>query len=167
MKAIKSHSSELVLLLMMVLLLAASRIYYGGQPGCMIVWKGELTFADTLVDLEEMVKLPPQELLAKHRTVFFQLEDMGMLDDAEDQQIEKMRRKFKKRSFESGDNSKKPDTQTEGGAVPPGETASAPASGQTTPASGETAPASGETASPAMNSETDNAQTESPSKSEH
>lgn len=97
MQALKAHSSELVLVLIMVLLFACARVYLGGTQGCMFVWKGELNFADTVVSLDDMVRLPAKELLAQHRSVYYQLEDMGFLEESDAAELNKLRKKRPKK----------------------------------------------------------------------
>jgi len=56
----------------------------------MVVWKGELTFHDTLVDLDDMAKLPREELLKDHRSVLCQLEDMNLVE-TNDGELDRLR----------------------------------------------------------------------------
>jgi len=74
------RACELGLLLGLVFLLSLVRIYYGGSQGLMVVWKGEPTFQDTLVDVSKMIEMPPNELSEKHRSVLYQLEAMDIID---------------------------------------------------------------------------------------
>ena len=101
MQGLKARSSEIVLVVMLVLLCACIRVYYGGEQVFMIVWKGEVGFADTVVSLEDMLKMPRADLLARHRSVFFQLEDMGFLDESHEQMLEYVRRKQKRNNGRS------------------------------------------------------------------
>lgn len=97
MDVLKSRSSEIVLVLMLVLLFGCIRVYYGGEQAFMIVWKGELSFADTLVSLDDMIKMPRTQLQGHHRSVYYQLEEMGYLDDGHEQLLEHVREKNRAR----------------------------------------------------------------------
>lgn len=72
--------SELVLAAVLVLLIAMTRIYYGPGQTPMVVWKGEITFHDTLVNLPEVTTMPQDQLLQAHKSVFYQLEDMDLIE---------------------------------------------------------------------------------------
>ncbi len=136
MQALKSHSSEIVLVLILIILSACSRIYYGGEQGFMIVWKGELSFPDTIVSLEDMIKLPQKDLLAAHRSVYYQLEDMGLLENSDQHTLEKVRRKKETRTHSnSAPNSFPAPTQD-------------PSSDQEPDTNKQGAPTNGETAPP-------------------
>lgn len=92
----KSHISELVLVVVLVLLVLAVRVYYGGHDGLMIVWKGELGFKDTLVNLPEVMALPKAQLTRDHKSVLWQLEEMGLMEP--DDLPEKTRKRLEKRT---------------------------------------------------------------------
>lgn len=83
MKIYKPSVSEVVLLAILVLLVGLTRIYYGGGRPPMVVWKGELTFRDTLVNLGEIVNLPRDQLLTQHRSVLYQLEEMELIQSSD------------------------------------------------------------------------------------
>ncbi|MBY0550076.1 MAG: hypothetical protein K2W95_22565 [Candidatus Obscuribacterales bacterium] len=100
MEVLKSRSSEIVLVLMLVLLFTCIRVYYGGEQAFMIVWKGELSFADTLVSLEDMIKMPRTQLQGQHRSVFYQLEEMGYLDDSQEELLQHVRKKNRARKLQ-------------------------------------------------------------------
>lgn len=101
MEVLKSRSSEIVLVLMLVLLFSCIRVYYGGEQAFMIVWKGEMSFADTLVRLEDMIKMPRTQLQGQHRSVFYQLEEMGYLDDSPEELLQHVRKKARARKLQS------------------------------------------------------------------
>lgn len=82
--------SELVLLTILVLLVALSRVYWGEGYFPMVVWKGELTFHDTFVNLGQITKLPHDELLKTHKSVLYQLEDMQVITGS-DPELESIR----------------------------------------------------------------------------
>lgn len=100
MEVLKSRSSEIVLVLMLLLLFSCIRVYYGGEQAFMIVWKGELSFADTLVSLEDMIKMPRTQLQGQHRSVFYQLEEMGYLDDSQEELLQHVRKKTRARKLQ-------------------------------------------------------------------
>jgi len=77
----RARFSELALLGVLVLLLALVRIYYGGDRGLMVVWKGEPTFKDTLVDLPQMMSMPADAIKREHPSVHWQLVAMDILDE--------------------------------------------------------------------------------------
>ena len=77
----RSRISELALIAVLILLVALIRIYYGGDRGLMVVWKGEPTFTDTFVDLSEIMKLSPDAIKQGHPAVHLQLVAMDILDD--------------------------------------------------------------------------------------
>lgn len=82
-----------VLFLVMILLLSATRIYVGGPDGIEVVWKGELNFADTIVNLNEYIGIPKKDF-AKHPSLLAQMEEMGFFDT--DEPTRKFMRKPKK-----------------------------------------------------------------------
>lgn len=71
--------SELVLLGLFIVVLGFTRVYYSSADGVLFVWKGEFSFADTLVDLDQYTNMPVAEMERNHRSVLWQLEDMGMV----------------------------------------------------------------------------------------
>ena len=87
--------SELVLIVGLVFLVGLIRIYYGGSQGLMVVWKGDWTFRDTLVNLVSLQNMPREQLLKQHKSVFWQLEAMDLLEDDQDLQVIKSRRAFR------------------------------------------------------------------------
>lgn len=145
MQALKSHSSEIVLVLILILLFACTRIYYGGEQGVMIVWKGELNLSDTLVNLDEMLNMPPQKLLEQHHSIYNQLEDMGMLNT--DQTLQDLRKKGSRSKGASESSAPGKDTKAgapEGNVTSPPtrkDTPDAPDKTATSPEPGEDAPA--------------------------
>jgi hypothetical protein len=94
--------SEIALLLGLILLFSVIRIYYGGSQGLMIVWKGEVSFKDTLVNLTELEKLPKQELQQQHPSVYWQMLAMDLVEDDHDLDIIRKRRQL--RHIESADH---------------------------------------------------------------
>ncbi|GEM_PF-3315108 len=96
--AFKPTITELALLPVLVFLIALTRLYYGGGYSPMLVWKGELTFRDTFVDLGQLLKLSREELIRRHRPVMHQLEAMEILEPA-DVELESIRdRRWRGRS---------------------------------------------------------------------
>lgn len=79
---LSAHFSELGLILALIGIFALVRFYYnyGGEQPLMIVWKGELSFKDTFVNLHDFVNQPRTELERDHKSVLWQLEDMGIMD---------------------------------------------------------------------------------------
>jgi hypothetical protein len=106
MKNIQTWAPSIILILLMFLLIAATRIYVAPDE-LMIVWKGNLGFADTVVNLDEYSDVPTvdgravarSELAANHPEVLAQMEDMGLLTD-EAQMIRK-RHKARKAGVKS------------------------------------------------------------------
>jgi hypothetical protein len=93
-KVVKLTITEIALLAVLVFMVALIRVYYGGNYAPMVVWKGELTFHDTLVNLGEIVSLPRDVLVKDHRSVLYQLEDMDVIQgtDVELESIRNRRR---------------------------------------------------------------------------
>jgi hypothetical protein len=86
-----NRTSELILLLVLLLLVGFARVYYGGEDGLMFVWKGEFGFKDTLVNLPEILALPPDELAREHPSMLSQLEGMGFFGN-EDRSSDRWRK---------------------------------------------------------------------------
>ncbi len=80
-----SKASELILLGLLVVMIGFIRIYYGGGPGeeLMVVWKGEFSYHDTLVNLSDILRMPRGELSHVHPSILYQLEEMGVCDASE------------------------------------------------------------------------------------
>jgi hypothetical protein len=74
-----SRISEITLIVLLLVLAGFTRVYYGGVSGPMFVWKSEFGFKDTLVNVADVMKLPPTELLREHSQVVDQLEEMGVV----------------------------------------------------------------------------------------
>src|SRR5215813_14000130 len=81
MKVFRKRYSEFALLAALVVLLSLVRIYYGGGHGLMVVWKGQPSFSDTLVNLSDMTQMPRDQLRREHPAVHWQLVAMELLDD--------------------------------------------------------------------------------------
>lgn len=77
---LSAHATEIALIVLLLVIVALTRVYYGDSSGLMVVWKGEFTLADTFVNVKEMANLPRSELEAQHRDVFYQMEDMGLIE---------------------------------------------------------------------------------------
>jgi hypothetical protein len=86
----KPSFSELALLAILIVLVALTRVYYGGGRAPMVVWKDELSFHDTLVNIGEFASLPHDVLLKDHRSVLYQLESMEILEPT-DVELESIR----------------------------------------------------------------------------
>ena len=91
-KSFQISATEIALLAILVLLVSLIRVYYGGDRGIMIVWKGELSFHDTLVNLAEITRTPKEELLKHHRSVLYQLEAMDLIE--QDVELESVRHRL-------------------------------------------------------------------------
>ncbi|HEY9790058.1 MAG TPA: hypothetical protein V6D22_06660 [Candidatus Obscuribacterales bacterium] len=74
------HVSELILLVILLMIVAMTRVYYDDGAAPMVVWKSELSLKDTLVKISEFAKMPRTDLETEHPDVFYQMEDMGLLD---------------------------------------------------------------------------------------
>lgn len=88
--------SELVLVLILFLLLGFVRIYYGAGHPFMVVWKGEFTLQDTLVNLSKYLDMTREELIAQHPYVLGQLEEMYLImpqDGLSKEEIQIIRRR--------------------------------------------------------------------------
>jgi hypothetical protein len=75
-----AHVSEVILLAILVAIVAMTRVYYDEGTGPMVVWKSEISLKDTLVKISDFAKMPRAELEKQHPDVFYQMEDMGLLD---------------------------------------------------------------------------------------
>jgi hypothetical protein len=87
--------SEIALLAGLVLLFSVIRIYYGGSQGLMIVWKGEISFQDTLVNLDQLERMPKPQLQREHPSVYWQMLAMDLVEDDHDLQIIRKRREVR------------------------------------------------------------------------
>lgn len=76
---IQSRASEILLVIVLIGLVGFTRVYFGGPDGIMVVWKGNFGFADTFVNLGDILNLPPSAV-SEHQDVFYQLQEMGMVD---------------------------------------------------------------------------------------
>jgi hypothetical protein len=74
-----SRISEITLIVLLLVLAGFTRVYYGGASGPMFVWKSEFGLKDTVVNIADVMKLPPTELLREHSQVVDQLEEMGVV----------------------------------------------------------------------------------------
>ena len=83
MTKLKPWLPSIALIFLMILLIAAARVYIGGPDGIEIVWKGELSFADTVVNLADYVGIPKDEFSRnfKNPSLISQMEEMGLFDD--------------------------------------------------------------------------------------
>jgi hypothetical protein len=95
MKKIPIRLSEIALLLGLVFLFSVIRIYYGGAQGLMIVWKGELSFKDTIVNLSDLERMPKQQLQQEHPSVYWQMLAMDLVEDDHDLDIIRKRRELR------------------------------------------------------------------------
>jgi hypothetical protein len=100
--------SELFLAGIMIMLLGLTRIYYGGNEGIIVVWKGHLSLTDTLVNLSETLALPREVLITEHPEVLAQLEEMNLINsgNSSDELIYK-RRLAKEKSKHNKNNEDK------------------------------------------------------------
>lgn len=67
------------LLILLIVLLSAVRIYIGGPDGLEVVWKGELEFPDTVINVADYAGLPRKEMEKKPK-LLAQMEDMGLFE---------------------------------------------------------------------------------------
>lgn len=81
MTIVRQPYSEIALGVALIALLSLVRIYYGGGHGIMVVWKGQPTFQDTLVNLSEVTQMPPEQLRREHPSVHWQLVAMEIIED--------------------------------------------------------------------------------------
>jgi hypothetical protein len=79
----------------LVLLFSVIRIYYGGSQGLMIVWKGEVSFQDTVVNLDQLQRMPKSQLQREHPSVYWQMLSMDLVEDDHDLQIIRKRREVR------------------------------------------------------------------------
>ncbi|MBX9686115.1 MAG: hypothetical protein K2X27_05405 [Candidatus Obscuribacterales bacterium] len=82
----KAWAPTIILILVMFLLIAATRVYIGGPDGIEVVWKGELNFADTVVNVVDYVGLPRREF-GKRQLLLAQMEQMGLWDEDGDRVV--------------------------------------------------------------------------------
>src|SRR5271170_4393896 len=119
MKRFRLRLSEICLLVTLILMIGLIRVYYGGDQGLMVVWKGEFSYKDTLVSVAEFQKMPKQQLLSQHRSVYWQLVSMDVLEVPEDLTLLKKRKTRPLRTPEQ--KTPAPDEQS-----PPGNQSSGP-----------------------------------------
>lgn len=74
--------SEIALVAVLVVMLGLVRVYYGGSCGLVFVWKGEFSYNDTLVNLDDIMKLPKEVVKEEHPSVFYQLAALDQFEDA-------------------------------------------------------------------------------------
>jgi hypothetical protein len=60
-------------------LLGFVRIYHGAGHPFMVVWKGEFSYQDTLVNLGKYLDMTREDLIAQHPYVLGQLEEMYLI----------------------------------------------------------------------------------------
>lgn len=77
--ALKSWLPSLFLVVIMFFLIASVRLYINCPDGFELVWKGELSFKDTVVDLNTVTGLPRREF-ADRKALLEQMEEMGLYD---------------------------------------------------------------------------------------
>ncbi len=76
----KSWLPSILLTALMFVLISATRVYVGGPDGLEFVWKGELSFNDTVVNLVDFQGMPPKDIALAHSpTLVSQMEDMGLI----------------------------------------------------------------------------------------
>lgn len=78
----KTWVPTFALAIILIILVAASRIYIGGPDGIEIVWKGELNFADTIVNLADYAGLTKKEF-AQHPALYTQMDEMGLIETSD------------------------------------------------------------------------------------
>jgi len=70
----------MLLTVLMFVLISATRVYVGGPDGLEFVWKGELSFTDTVVNLVDFQGMPPKDIALGHSPALVsQMEDMGLI----------------------------------------------------------------------------------------
>ncbi len=74
--------SEIGLVVVLVAMLGLVRVYYGGGCGLVFVWKGEFSYNDTLVNLDDIMKLPKEVVKEEHPSVYFQMAALDLFEDA-------------------------------------------------------------------------------------
>lgn len=74
--------SEIALVVVLVVMLGLVRVYYGGGCGLVFVWKGEFSYSDTLVNLDDILKLPKEVVKEEHPSVYFQMAALDLFEDA-------------------------------------------------------------------------------------
>jgi hypothetical protein len=72
--------SELLLLILLLVMIGFVRVYYGGETGLIFVWKGQFSYMDTLVNLDEVRKTSRFELQRDRPLMYWQLEEMGLYE---------------------------------------------------------------------------------------
>jgi hypothetical protein len=88
MKKITGWIPSIILMLLMFLLLSAVRVYVGPDD-LLFVWKGDLSFADTVVNLDDYTAgvtineraVIRSDLANRNPELLAQMEDMGLLTD--------------------------------------------------------------------------------------
>lgn len=80
MVRVSNRQSEIILIAILVAITGFTRIYYGGTEPPRVVWKSEFGYGDTLVNLNDLLKMPRAEILQQHPSVLYQLEEMGLME---------------------------------------------------------------------------------------
>lgn len=104
MASIQNKFSELVLVAMLILLVSLVRVYCGGSQGLMVVWKGEPSFEDTVVNLSDLMKLPSEELRKSHPSVHWQLVAMDLLEDTAELENIRQKRLYQRDTTNAGES---------------------------------------------------------------
>ena len=78
--AISVRISEVLVIIILAFLLGLVRIFVGDGLGLMVVWKGEFTYRDTVVNLDKVLKMSRDEMAKEHPEVLGQLEEMFIID---------------------------------------------------------------------------------------
>lgn len=94
--AMKNWLPSVGLLFFLVLLIAAIRIYVGGPDGIEVVWKGQLDFSDTVVNVDDYSGSPRAEMVVSKPALLSQMEDMGLFDDEDEARLRRRKRRPRK-----------------------------------------------------------------------
>lgn len=115
MSKISNDSISLVFLFLILLfLISAVRLYIGGPDHLELVWKDQIGFGDTVVNVNDYAALPREEL-DKKPGLSAQMEDMGLIDfDDTGMRFRRMRAKRRKAQAEKSAEAPQPAKNLEG-----------------------------------------------------
>jgi hypothetical protein len=89
--------SDIGLLLVLLLMISLVRVYVGGPQWIILVWKGEMSFKDTVVNLQDLARIPRAELTQLHPKLINQLEEMDLVEPLDLHAVKLKRFRLKKR----------------------------------------------------------------------
>lgn len=135
-ESLKRWLPAILLLIFLSVLIASIRVYVGGPDGLELVWKGGLSYEDTVVNVDDYANVPRKDLLLRKLSLLAQMEEMGLYESSDTPAELVRRRRQKKMRLKKMEEKKveetKPQAASEGAAESSQE--SAPVSGTSTAA---------------------------------